>query len=112
MTFNLLILIIVTFNYKNAFSAVVGAKCTAENENGVCTLLKDCERAIEELNYQGKLYTKCKPLPDYIGLNPIVCCLPTKAEIEEEIPEEWKKLPISEQSIYLLRNFVYNFFYI
>lgn len=100
MTFKLIICIIVSLNYQNALSAVVGDNCTAENENGVCKLLKDCERAIEELNYEGKLYTKCKPLPDYIGLNPIVCCLPIKGEIEEEIPEEWMKLPISERSIY------------
>lgn len=108
MTFKLFILILVSLNYQNAFSAVVGDKCTAENENGVCTLLKDCERAIEELNYKGKLYTKCKPKPDYVKLNPIVCCLPRNEEIEDVIPEEWKKLPISEQSIYKLINSLYN----
>lgn len=108
MAFNLFILILISLNYQNALSAVVGDKCTVENENGVCTLLKDCERAIEELNYKGKLYTKCKPKPDYVKLNPIVCCLPKEAGIEDVIPVEWMKLPISEQSIYkfiyLLRN--------
>lgn len=73
MAFKLFILIIVSLTYHNALSAVIGDNCTAENENGVCTLLKDCER---------------KSLPDYIGPNSIVCWLPTKEKREEEIPEE------------------------
>lgn len=110
MTFKLLALIIVSISYKHAFSAFVGQKCTSENENGVCTLLKNCVRAIEELNYDGKLYTKCTPLPDYVGINPIVCCLPKKTEIQEEIPEEWKNLSISERSIFFLNCLLHNFF--
>lgn len=105
MELKLLILIIASLNYQTVLSAVVGANCTAENENGVCTLLKDCERASNELNYEGKLYTKCKPLPDYIKYDPIVCCLPKKADLKDVIPEEWKDLPISEQSDYFLCNF-------
>lgn len=105
MSFKLFVLIIVSLSYQNVLSAVVGENCSAENENGVCTLLKDCERATEELNYEDKLYTKCTPKPDYIGENPIVCCLPTKENRKEEIPEEWKKLPISERSIY---SFIYH----
>lgn len=112
MTIKLLTLIIVSINYKNAFSAFVGQKCFSENENGVCTLLKHCVRAVEELNYDGKLYTKCTPLPDYVGLNPIVCCLPPKNnQMEEKIPEEWKNLPISERSVFFfLKNFKKLFF--
>lgn len=44
MALKLFILIIVSWNYQNALSAVIGDNCIAENENGVYTLLKDCER--------------------------------------------------------------------
>lgn len=100
MTYKLLILLIITLNYQNLLAAFVGQNCTIDSKNGICKLLKDCPRAIDELNHESKLYTKCTPEPDYVGIQPIVCCFPTQAEIDEIIPEEWLNVDISERSIF------------
>lgn len=99
MAHNLLILLIISFNYQNLLSAFVGQNCTVESENGVCNLLKDCPRAKYELNYKNKLYTKCTPEPDYIGEDPIVCCLLKTVTPEYIFPESWKNLTMHEKSI-------------
>lgn len=99
MSNKFLILIIFPLSYQNTLSAFVGQNCTVESENGVCKLLKDCPRAIHELNYEKKLYTICSPLPDYIGIHPIVCC-PLKTVMYEYIfPKSWENFTMSQKSI-------------
>lgn len=89
MKYKLLILIIFSLKYQQ-LSADNFQTCTIEGKNGICKLLKDCPRAIQELNYENKFYTRC--IPEYDGINPRVCCLPTKKKL-------WRNLPVSERSI-------------
>lgn len=98
MAYKLIFFLIISVNYQNILSAKVGQKCTIDGENGVCKLLRECQRAVDELNYDNKLFTLCTPEPSYDGIQPIVCCLPTQEEIDERIPDEWMKLDISERS--------------
>lgn len=98
MANKIIILIIFALNIQNILSEELDDNCTLNNEIGVCKLLKNCARVVDELNHEGKMYTKCTE--EYVGLNPVVCCLPTKAEIDVRIPDEWMRLPISERSIW------------
>lgn len=102
MPYKLFILLIISLNYQISLSAIVGQECSIAGENGVCKLLRQCQRAVDELNHDSKLFTLCKPEPSYDGIQPIVCCLPTQEEIDERIPEEWMELDISERSKFKL----------
>lgn len=90
----LLILLITTVSSK------VSDKCVLNSENGVCEYLKNCPRALHELNFEGKLYTRCE---EGGGVEPIVCCLPN-AETTIEQSSDFGHLTIWEQSIYIALN--------
>lgn len=82
----LLILLVTTVSSK------VNDKCILNGENGLCEYLKNCPRALHELNFEGKLYTRCEAG----GVEPIVCCL-RSLETSANLPEN-SDLPISVQS--------------
>lgn len=80
-------------------SSKVNDKCVLDGANGLCEYLKDCPKALHELNFEGKLYTRCEAG----GVEPIVCCLPS-LEASVSISPENSDLPISVQS----NNFSFN----
>lgn len=59
--------------------------CLRNGETGVCKLLKNCEKAKLELNFEGKLYTKCSER--YYNSEPLVCCLDLYTEEEATISD-------------------------
>lgn len=84
----LLIILVTTVSSK------VDDKCILNGENGLCQYLKNCPRALHELNFKGKLYTKCEAG----GVEPIVCCLRDLEATASNSPEN-SDLQISVQSI-------------
>lgn len=83
-----LLLVLVT-----TVSSKVNDKCVLNGANGSCEYLKDCPRALHELNFEGKLYTRCEAS----DVEPIVCCLPSVTISASRLPVN-SDLPISVQS--------------
>lgn len=73
-------IIILSVLYCSVFCKNLNDNCIHNGENGVCKLLKNCEKAKLELNLEGKLYTKCSDR--CYNSEPLVCCL--DLEIDEE----------------------------
>lgn len=70
------------------FSKHLNDNCIHNGENGVCKLLKNCEKAKLELNFEGKVYTKCSDR--YYNSEPLVCCLDKEAEEDATISDTSK----------------------
>lgn len=84
------------FYWKITIGSNINDNCQINGVNGRCELLKNCPRATDDINFRNIKITLC-PEPNYIRLNPIVCCLPN-IDLPQDIPPEWLNLPISERS--------------
>lgn len=82
--------------WKITIGSHINDNCQINGVQGRCELLKNCQRAIDDINLRSIKITFC-PEPNYIRFNPIVCCLPN-IDLPKDIPPEWLNLPISERS--------------
>lgn len=92
------IFIAFTILCKTSSGSIVNDDCRINSKLGRCELLKDCQRARDDLNFKSIPITMC-PEPNYVKLNPIVCCLPN-IDLPDDIPAAWRNLPINERSIH------------
>lgn len=81
-------IIILSILCYSVFCKSLNDNCRHNGENGVCKLLKNCEKAKLELNFEGKLYTKCNDR--YYNSEPLVCCLDTEIDDESTISDTSK----------------------
>lgn len=87
MNFYTSLIILSTLCY-SVFCKSLNDNCIHNGENGVCNLLKNCEKAKLELNLEGKLYTKCSDR--YYNSEPLVCCLDLAIDEEDTISDTSK----------------------
>lgn len=82
--------------WKITIGSNINDNCQINGVHGRCELLKNCPKAKDDINLRNIKITLC-PEPNYVRLNPIVCCLPN-IDFPPDIPPEWLNLPISERS--------------
>lgn len=90
------LIFVLLFYCKITIGSNIYDNCQINGELGKCQLLKNCPRATKDLNFRNIKITLC-PEPNYVRLNPIVCCLPN-INLPQDIPPEWLNLPVSDRS--------------